>query len=202
MVETLNAVQYAQRVRQRSVGPILLAEAGSAKEGARRIVSYSVVGQGLKLLDDRHIDGESAPQLGRILLGSRPATCDAKPGEPARLVWCEDGESIKLWADLRLRVGARPSGIEVRGSSGTKSLPRSSVRAIRVTLSDIWDTLRVEAVLGEGKVGLTAKTDRSVLRDPRYDEEDLVRDNAWLVDFARAVAQRVGAPLQLPEELQ
>lgn len=202
MTDRLNAVEYAARIRKRSVGPILIAEAQSAFEDTRRVVAFSVVGQQLKLLDDQHLPEDEPSKLQKILLAARSASCDAKDGEDPRWVWAVQGDSLCLWGDLKLRVGARTSGIEIRGATGTRTVPRNAARSIRVELSEIWDTVRVVVTTADGPVGLVSKTDRSVLRDPAYDEESLMRDTRWVVDFARGVASRLRVPLELPEDLQ
>lgn len=202
MIETLNAVQFAQRARLRSAGPIVLTPAGSAKDGAERVIAWSIVGYGLKLLDDRHVEEGATAQLRKILLGATLGTCDAKPGEAATWVWIEQGDSLKMWAEGKLRVGARSSGLEVRGASGTRSVPRHRLNALELDLSEIWDTIRLIADTKDGPVGLAAKTDRGVLRDPKYDEARLADDTAWLRNFAQGAAGRLGVPLVLPEDLQ
>ncbi|HJN77426.1 MAG TPA: PH domain-containing protein [Myxococcota bacterium] len=107
-----------------------------------------------------------------------------------------------LWSELKLRVGARASGVELRGATGTRTIPRASILGLKVEVSEIWDTVRVMATTRHGPVGLVAKTDRSVLRDPDYDEDSLVRDTYWVTSFAEAVADKLGVPLELAEELR
>ncbi|MCP4807030.1 MAG: hypothetical protein GY913_26710 [Proteobacteria bacterium] len=198
MVE--NAVAFAGTVRARSCGPILLAHcAGAHESGARRVVAYSRVRLGLKLLVDAWLPADDVDKLPRLLLGAVVGQADAKPRENVSWVWLHERTALHLWRGTAPRVTVRAGGVEVRSERGQKLIQTGWIQGLQVEVSEIWDECEVLLNTSDGTVTLASKKDRSVLSDPDYDEEDVETDIAWATEFAERAADLLGVMYMEPD---
>ena len=198
MVE--NAVAFAGTVRARSCGPILLAHGvGAHESGARRVTAYSRVRLGLKQLVDGWLPADEVDKLPKLLLGSVIGQTDAKPRDDVRWIWLQERQALHLWRGQTPRATVRAGGVEVRSERGQRLVQAAEVQGFQVEVSEIWDEVELLLNTSSGTIRLAAKTDRTVLTDPSYDEDQLEADIAWATDFAERAADLMGVLYIEPE---